>query len=117
MTGPILDQPFLMPDLARARFPKTSRYHLTGTAVHIAADGTPVLYLQRRFPPHPETLETIGTYVARPSDRRDLAADAALGRPDLWWRLADGAGATDPDTIVDQPGTAVRLTLDPEGGG
>ena len=86
-------------------------------AIHTAGDGTPVPYLKRRFPPQPARLETIGTYTAAAPDRRDLAASTALGRAELWWRLADGAGAFDPDRVVDRPGTPVRLTLDPGGTG
>ena len=79
------------------------------------ADGTPVPYLERRFPPQPGRLETIGTYIAAAPDRRDLAAAVALGRAELWWQVADAAGASDPDLVVDQPGTPVRLAMDPEG--
>ena len=117
MTEPSLNQPFVLPSLEQSRFSKTSRYHTTGVAIHTAADGTPTPYLQRRFQPHPARLETIGTYSASATDRRDLAASTALGRAELWWRLADGAGAVDPDTVVDQPGTPVRLTLGVDGGG
>ncbi len=115
MTGPILDQSFFRPDLTEPRFPKTSRYFGKAVLIHTAKDGTAVPYLERRFPPQPGRLETIGTYLAAAPDRRDLAASTALGRPDLWWQMADGAGATDPDRVVDQPGAPVRLTLDPDG--
>lgn len=117
MTGPTQNQPFFLPAQEQRRFPQTSRYHTTGVAIHTAADGTPVPYLLRRFPPQPVRLETIGSYTAAAPDRRDLAASSALGRAELWWVLADGAGAFDPDKVVDQPGTRVRLTLDPDGGG
>ncbi len=117
MTGPILDRAFLVPQNGRSRFPKTSRYHGIPTARHAAPDGTEQPYLLRRFPPHPAAMETIGTYVAQPADRRDLAAETAIGRVELWWRMADAAGAPDPDRVVDRPGTPVRLALDPGAGG
>ena len=117
MSSPVVDPSFFHPVLDQQRFPKTSRYYATEIAVHTAGDGTPQPYLKRRFPPLPARLETIGSYTARAPDRRDLAASTALGRAELWWRLADGAGAVDPDRVVDQPGTAVRLTLDPDGTG
>ncbi|MCA8928761.1 MAG: LysM domain-containing protein [Alphaproteobacteria bacterium] len=117
MTVPTPGQGFFLPVQEQRRFPQTSRYHTTGTAIHTAADGTPVPYLLRRFPPQPARLATIGSYTAAAPDRRDLAASTALGRAELWWRLADGAGAFDPDTVVDQPGAPVRLTLDESEGG
>jgi hypothetical protein len=115
MTGPLFDQPFLAPDLSEPRFPKTSRYFGKELLVHTSADGTPMPYLERRFPPQPGRLETVGTYMAAAPDRRDLAAAVALGRAELWWQVADAAGASDPDLVVDQPGTPVRLAMDPEG--
>lgn len=117
MTGPIQNQSFFLPTQEQRRFPQTSRYHTTGAAIHTAADGTPVPYLLRRFPPQPARLETIGSYTAAAPDRRDLAASSALGRAELWWVLADGAGAFDPDKVVDHPGTRVRLTIAGNGGG
>jgi hypothetical protein len=117
MTAPSQNQPFFLVQQAQQRFPQTSRYHTTGTAVHTAADGTPQPYLLRRFPPQPARLATIGSYTAAAPDRRDLAAATALGRAELWWQLADAAGASDPDSVVAEPGTRVRLAIDDSGGG
>ncbi len=108
-------QPFFVPDLTEPQFPRTSRYFGKDVLIHTTQYGTPVPYLERRFPPHPGRLETMGTYLCAAPDRRDLAAANALGRAELWWQMTDAAGATDPDQVVDQPGTTVRLAIDPEG--
>ena len=42
MSPSSFNQPFVMPSLETPRFPKTSRYHRTETAIHTAKDGTPL---------------------------------------------------------------------------
>jgi len=117
MSNQLQGQPYFMPDLSTPRFPKSSRYFGMQALLHTRADGTPQPYLERRFPPHPASMDTFGSYTCAAPDRRDLAAANALGMAGLWWQMSDAAGATDPDQVVDQPGVAVRLAIDPRGQG
>jgi hypothetical protein len=88
----------------------TSRYAAVGTAV-LDPDGEhPVVYLLRRFVPHPERLLTVGTHVVVARDRTDIVAAEALGDPELFWRLCDGNRAVFPEDLVQEPGRRLRIT-------
>ena len=57
------------------------------------------------------------------TDRRTAATSVLaarhLGDPELWWRLADANGVTDPATLAEPVGRMLRVTLpaDVPGGG
>lgn len=88
-----------------------SRYHGLGTATYTRADGTEVRYLQRRIIPQPDRYSTMRQYVVVQGDRIDMVANAQLGDPLLFWILCDANAAFDPDSLVDEPGRVLRITL------
>jgi hypothetical protein len=94
--------------------PPTSRYAGVGTAVFDSGGERPVLYLQRRFVPHPERLAPLGEHVVVPGERTDHVAAAELGDPELFWRLCDGNRAVFAEDLVRDPGRRLRVT-GPEG--
>ena len=95
-----------------APFPPSSRYHGVPTATLETPRG-PVVYLRRRFVPPPDRLAPLGAHTVREGDRLDLVAAAALGDPELFWRIADANGAMRPDAL-ETPGRRLRITL-PDG--
>lgn len=94
-----------------ANFAANSRYVFTGTRTWTAPDGTPIAYLDRRFVPHPEALAGIAWRTVAAGDRLDSVAAAALGDPELSWRVADANRAMLPRDLTDVPGTALRIAL------
>lgn len=94
-----------------ANFAANSRYVFTGTRTWTAPDGTPIAYLDRRFLPHPEALASISTRTVAAGDRLDTVAAAALGDPELSWRVADANRAMIPRDLTAIPGTVLRIAL------
>jgi hypothetical protein len=90
-------------------FSITSRYQGLPTAVHRLADGREVVFVRRRFLPHPEDLVPTGEYVVLPGDRLDRVADKVLGDPEQAWQIADANRAMDPDELVTEPGRRLRI--------
>jgi hypothetical protein len=86
----------------------TSRYAGLAVKQHVEPDGTVVPYLERRFPPRPEALETIGTHRMGPGERLDHAAETLLGDPEAFWSLCDASGTLDPAEL-ERPGAEVRV--------
>lgn len=93
-----------------------SRYTGLAAREHTLPDGRAVLHLERRLPPRPETLETLGTLAMRPGQRLDHAAAEALGDPLLFWALCDASGALRPAEL-ERPGAVVRVAGPPGAGG
>jgi hypothetical protein len=94
--------------------PPTSRYASVGTTTLTTADGTTVVYLERRFVPQPGSLAQIGTHTVTPGDRLDLIASAAIGDPPQWWQVADANRAMWPEDLTATVGAVLRITL-PQG--
>jgi len=100
--------------LARSLFTATSRYYGIGTNTRTAPDGTVIVYVKRRFLPSPDRFQLIQEHVVVQGERLDNIAAAALGDPELFWRLADANGAMRPEELVQKVGRRLRITL-PEG--
>jgi hypothetical protein len=96
------------------RFPPTSRYAGLGTEVLDPDGERPIVYLQRRFVPHPEQLLTTGQHVVQAGERTDHIAGTELGDPELFWRICDGNRAVYAEDLVAHPGRRLRITA-PEG--
>jgi hypothetical protein len=96
------------------RFPATSRYAATDTATYVAADGTRIVYLRRRFLPSPDRFELLQEHVVESGDRLDNVTALYLDDPEQFWRLCDANNATRPDELTDTVGRRLRITL-PEG--
>ncbi len=92
----------------------TSRYASVGTATLSNADGTTVVYLERRFVPQPGSLTQSALYTVQVGDRLDLIANAQIGDPSQWWQVADANRAMWPEDLTATAGTVLRITL-PQG--
>ncbi|WP_229070785.1 hypothetical protein [Actinoplanes sp. DH11] len=102
------------PPLGATRFPPGSRYAGIGTDVYDAGGERPIVYLRRRFVPHPQRLATIGWHVVNAGERTDHIAAARLDDPELFWRLCDGNRAVFAEDLVREPGRRLRITA-PDG--
>jgi hypothetical protein len=91
-----------------------SRYRDTPTAERARPDGTPTVYLRRRFLPQPERLATLGIVTVRDDHRVDTLAAEVFGDPTLFWRLADANLVHHPAELVAEPGRVLRIAS-PEG--
>jgi|SRR5271170_3406799 len=99
--------------LQRSLFSSNSRYYGLPTATLTTADG-PVIYVKRRFVPHPERFQTLQQYSVKQGDRIDNVAAAYLGDPTLFWRLCDANRAMRPWTLTATPAATINITM-PEG--
>jgi hypothetical protein len=100
--------------LKPAYFSPTSRYHLIDTATWQAPDGRPIVYVRRRFVPHPEQFALLHEHLVAEGDRLDQLAARYLGDPEQFWRLCDANRALRPEELTETPGRRLRITL-PEG--
>jgi hypothetical protein len=89
----------------------SSRYAGIGTATYPGPDGQPIVYLLRRFVPHPESLATLGYHTVTGGERLDRIAAVYLGDPELFWRICDGNRAIRPDELTETVGRVLRITL------
>jgi hypothetical protein len=112
MTDPL--QTLLQIGARASRFPPNSRYHGIEVATTARPDGTPVVYLRRRFAPPPGALDAVAEHAVTDGDRLDNLAASYLGDPELFWRLCDANGAMHPETLTARVGRLLRVAL-PEG--
>ncbi|SFF76433.1 hypothetical protein SAMN05518801_101342 [Novosphingobium sp. CF614] len=92
-------------------FGQTSRYSGLPIASVTLPDGSDAAYVTRRLIPPPTAFSIAGTAQVEVGDRPDLVAARAYGRPEFDWRLADAAGASDPETLTAAPGTRLAVPL------
>lgn len=94
-------------------FTPTSRYYGLPTKTRALPDGRTVVYVARRFVPHPEDLSQVGTHLVAPGEvhRLDLIAAKEIGVAEMWWQLADANRAMNPDDVATPAGAALRVTL------
>ena len=102
------------PPLEATAFAPNSRYHGLGTLRILGPDGTPIVYVKRRFIAQPERFSVIAVHSVAEGDRIDNLAARYLGDPELDWRIADANGVMTPDELTDTVGAQLRITL-PEG--
>lgn len=100
--------------LQRNLFTATSRYYGIDTETLTVADGTTIIYLQRRFLPSPERFQLLQEHRVTQAERLDNIAAKYLGDPELFWRIADANRAMRPEDLVKTVGRTLRITL-PEG--
>src|SRR4051794_26834731 len=93
------------------KFPPTSRYHDIEVATLETPDGRKIAYLRRRFVPQPDRYALLREHVVHSGERLDHIAAQYLGDPEQFWRIADANGVTAPETLTDEAGTIVRITL------
>lgn len=94
-------------------FFRGSRYEGVPEAEVAGPDGRTIRYKTVRLIPAPDPREA--TYRVRHGDRFDLAAHAALGDAEAYWRLCDLAGVPRPADLVATPGA--RIAVPAPGGG
>lgn len=102
------------PGLRATAFAPTSRYHGIDTLTLEGPDGTPRIYLRRRFVPPPERFALQQLHFVAAGERLDQLAARYLGDPELFWMLCDANGGVRPDELVAVVGRRLRITL-PEG--
>ena len=113
MTDPI--KAFLQNSgLEQPLFAPNSRYAGTETGVWTGPDGIPVRFVKRRFVPQPDRFATLQEHRVVDGDRLDNIAARYFSDPELYWRICDANGATDPSALTARPGLSLRITL-PEG--
>ncbi len=81
-------------------FDPTSRYANIGNATYTQPNGETIVYKKRRFCPPPESMLPLTLATVGQRDRIDLISYRTLGKPELWWRIADANAALDPFTLV-----------------
>jgi hypothetical protein len=96
-------------------FDPTSRYANLETLTHTAtdSDGEPrtIRYCARRFLPDTSSSVTLMEHVVVQGNRLDNIAARSLGDPLLFWRIADSNNALVPETLCDEPGTRITISL------
>jgi len=116
MTDPV--QAFLQSSGLQAQsFPPNSRYSGSGTLQITRADGTRLVYLERRFVPQPESLTLLQAHEVVSGDRLDNLAARYVGDPELYWRICDANRALRPDELIEVVGRRLRITLPPAASG
>jgi hypothetical protein len=95
-------------------FPATSRYFNQPTSQYLRADGTLIVYLQRRFLPQPDRFALLQEHNVAQGDRLDNVTATYLSDPEQFWRVADANNAMQPDDLTATVGRKLRITL-PEG--
>ncbi len=102
------------PPLEATAFPQNSRYSGIGTLKIAAPDGTDIVYLKRRFVPRQERFAPLGVHLVTEGERLDNITARYLGDPELFWRICDANGVLEPDSLTDNVGNEILITL-PEG--
>ena len=95
------------------QFASNSRYALTETTTLETHDGTVIIYLRRRFVPHPERFALLQEHRVTEGDRLDNVTAHYLGDAEQFWRVCDANRAMRPDDLM-VIGATLRITL-PEG--
>ena len=93
------------------KFPPTSRYAGIEVATLQTSDGRTIAYLRRRFVPQPDRFSLLREHVVVAGQRLDHIAAQYLGDPEQFWRIADANGAIAPETMTDEAGDIIRITL------
>jgi len=91
-------------------FPPTSRYAGIELAVFDSSGDRPIVFLRRRFVPHPESLSLIREHIVVAGERPDHIAASELGDSELFWRLCD-ANRTIASELVDEIGRRLRVSM------
>jgi hypothetical protein len=100
--------------LQKNLFIATSRYFGIATETLTRADGTTIVYLQRRFLPPSDQFQLLQLHTVMQGERLDNIAAKFLGDPELFWRLADANNAMRPEELVQTVGRQLKITL-PQG--
>jgi hypothetical protein len=102
---------FQFAGLQPSLFAVNSRYLGIATSTLVAADGSTIAYVQRRFIPQPDQLAQLQQHTVVQGDRLDVLAAQYLGDPQLFWRICDANGAMRPQDLTSTVGTVLRICL------
>jgi hypothetical protein len=102
---------FQFAGLQPSLFAVNSRYLGIAASTLVAADGTTIAYVQRRFAPQPGQLVQLQQHAVVQGDRLDVLAAQYLGDPQLFWRICDANGAMRPEDLTSTVGTVLRICL------
>jgi nucleoid-associated protein YgaU len=92
-------------------FDPTSRYHSLDQATYVVAGRRTVTYVRRRFLPPGKNMPLLVEVTVVQGDRLDLIASRTLGDPEQFWRICDANNAMDPQDLMAQPGTKLRVPI------
>ena len=107
----ILQQILEGPPLDATAFPASSRYHGLGTLQTLGPDATPIIYLKRRFIPAPDRFVELTVHRVREGERLDNITARYLGDPLQYWRVCDANRVMVPDSLTDEIGREIRITM------
>ncbi len=110
----ILQQILEGPALETSTFPESSRYHGLGTLQIPTAEGTPIVYLKRRFLPPPGGFTILSIHRVREGERLDNITAQYIGDALQFWRVCDANGVMKPEELTAAIGNEIRITL-PDG--
>lgn len=102
---------FQFAGLQPSLFAANSRYLGVATSTLVAADGSTITYVQRRFIPQPGQLAQLQQHAVVQGDRLDVLAAQYLGNPQLFWRICDANGAMRPQDLTSKVGVVLRICL------
>jgi nucleoid-associated protein YgaU len=93
-------------------FSSNSRYSGVAIGLHVPnANDPPVPYVLRRFIPQPQSSTLTARYTVQAGQRPDGIAAAALGDPELYYRIADENRVIDPFELTDTPGAKLAIPV------
>lgn len=95
-------------------FEPSSRYHGKPLTSSVSFDGETIIHTTRRFIPAPEHFSLLQFHFVEQGDRLDNIAHKYLGDAQQYWKLCDANRVDKPDELVEDVGSAIRITL-PEG--
>ncbi|MDA1273061.1 MAG: LysM domain-containing protein [Verrucomicrobia bacterium] len=70
-----------------------------------------IRYTSRRFIPDTSAGVTLTEHAVTQGDRLDNITARTLGDPLLFWRIADANLSMEPQTLCDEPGSRVIISL------
>lgn len=96
-------------------FDPSSRYAALAVFTHTptGGDGEPrsIRFCARRFLPDPAAGTTLMEHVVTQGDRLDNLTARTLGDPLLFWRIADSNLSMEPETLCDEAGSRITISL------
>jgi hypothetical protein len=95
-------------------FSLTSRYYGIATATMKGSDGESIIYLRRRFVPPADSFFVLQQHTITEGERLDNITNQYYGDPERFWQICDSNNIMDPETVTDEPGSKINITL-PQG--
>ena len=100
--------------LRTSLFSPSSRYYSIATATMQKENAGPVVFLKRRFVPHPGKFFVLQEHTVKEGERLDNITNQYYGDPERFWQVCDANNAMQPNELTEEPDTRISITL-PEG--